>query len=157
MLFSLKSKEAIHNKTDLEQRDRLLRAIEIASFYKESPNARAAAEKERPHMQPKVYGIRFERSALRKRIYTRLVNRIEAGMIEEVEAIHQNGYSWEKLESLGLEYRFTAEYLQNKIPSKEAYIDTLFRAICQFAKRQETWFRRMEKNGVHIHWLEGIS
>ena len=92
---------------------------------------------------------------LRDRIRRRLIARIDAGMIEETERIHAQGYSWDRLESLGLEYRFTAQYLQGKIESKEAYIEQLYRAIGQFAKRQETWFRRMAKNGIEIEWIDG--
>ena len=92
---------------------------------------------------------------LRERIRRRLIARIDAGMIEETEQIHAQGYSWERLESLGLEYRFTAQYLQGKIESKEVYIEQLYRAIGQFAKRQETWFRRMARNGIEIEWIDG--
>ena len=76
-------------------------------------------------------------------------------MIEETEQIHAQGYSWERLESLGLEYRFTAQYLQGKIATKDAFIEQLYRAIGRFAKRQETWFRRMAKNGIEIEWIDG--
>ena len=92
---------------------------------------------------------------LRERIRRRLFARIDTGMIEETERIHAQGYSWERLESLGLEYRFTAQYLQGKIETKEAYIEQLYRAIGQFAKRQETWFRRMAQNGIEIAWIDG--
>lgn len=74
-------------------------------------------------------------------------------MIEEVEALHdEKGIDWEYLESLGLEYRFTAMYLQSKIKTKEEYISTTFRHICKFAKRQKTWFRKMERQGTKIEW-----
>ena len=153
MLIALKPD--IHNKTDLEQPDRLVRAIEIARYRQEHPKSAAAHLYSVPLITPKIYGIAFERSVLRERIHRRLIARIDAGMIEETEQIHAQGYSWERLESLGLEYRFTAQYLQGKIESKEAYIDQLYRAIGQFAKRQETWFRRMERNGIEIEWIDG--
>ena len=153
MLIALKPD--IHNKTDLEQPDRLVRAIEIARYRQEHPESAAAHLHAVPPIKPKIYGISFERSALRERIRRRLIARIDAGMIEETEQIHAQGYSWERLESLGLEYRFTAQYLQGKIESKEAYIEQLYRAIGQFAKRQETWFRRMERNGIEIEWIDG--
>ena len=153
MLIALKPD--IHNKTDLEQPDRLIRAIEIARYRQEHPESAAAHLHAVPPIKPKIYGISFERSALRERIRRRLIARIDAGMIEETEQIHAQGYSWERLESLGLEYRFTAQYLQGKIESKEAYIEQLYRAIGQFAKRQETWFRRMERNGIEIEWIDG--
>ena len=153
MLMALKPD--IHNKTDLEQPDRLVRAIEIARYRQEHPESAAVHLHNVPPIKPKIYGISFERSILRERIRRRLIARIDAGMIEETEQIHAQGYSWKRLESLGLEYRFTAQYLQGKIESKEAYIEQLYRAIGQFAKRQETWFRRMERNGIEIEWIDG--
>ena len=75
-------------------------------------------------------------------------------MLEEVQSIHDSGITWERLEKLGLEYRFCSEFLQGKIASKEELFEGLFIAIRQFAKRQETWFRMMEKKGVEIHWLQ---
>ena len=153
MLIALKPD--IHNKTDLEQPDRLVHAIEIARYRQEHPESAAVHLHNVPPIKPKIYGISFERSILRERIRRRLIARIDAGMIEETEQIHAQGYSWERLESLGLEYRFTAQYLQGKIESKEAYIEQLYRAIGQFAKRQETWFRRMERNGIEIEWIDG--
>ena len=153
MLIALKPD--IHNKTDLEQPDRLVRAIEIARYRQEHPESAAVHLHSVPPLTPKIYGISFERSVLRERIRRRLIARIDAGMIEETEQIHAQGYSWERLESLGLEYRFTAQYLQGKIESKEVYIEQLYRAIGQFAKRQETWFRRMARNGIEIEWIDG--
>ena len=153
MLIALKPN--IHNKTDLEQPDRLVRAIEIARYRQEHPESAAVHLHNVPPIKPKIYGISFERSILRERIRRRLIARIDAGMIEETEQIHAQGYSWDRLESLGLEYRFTAQYLQGKIETKEAFIDQLYRAIGQFAKRQETWFRRMARNGIEIEWIDG--
>ena len=74
-------------------------------------------------------------------------------MLEEVQGIHESGITWERLEKLGLEYRFCSLYLQGKISSKDELFEKLFIAIRQFAKRQETWFRMMEKKGVKINWL----
>ena len=153
MLIALKPD--IHNKTDLEQPDRLVRAIEIARYRQEHPKSAAAHLHSVPPIKPKIYGISFERSMLRERIRRRLIARLDAGMIEETEQIHAQGYSWERLESLGLEYRFTAQYLQGKIETRETYIEQLYRAIGQFAKRQETWFRRMARNGIEIEWIDG--
>ncbi len=143
----LKRKKEIHNRTDLEIRERLVRAIEIA----ESPGEEEPAP---IHLAPVILGIRFPREELRRRIRIRLEARIDEGMIDEVAGIHAAGISWERLERLGLEYRFTAEYLQGKIPSREDYVSQLYTAICQFAKRQETWFRGMERKGVDITWIE---
>ncbi len=154
-LLSLKPE--IHNKTDLEQRERLLRAIEIADYNKTHPDAGKLSAARRPDIKPFIVGLRFPRSVLRSRIRTRLLKRIDLGMIEEVKNLNGDGVSWQRLESLGLEYKFTALYLQGKIQSKEEYIESLYKAICRFAKRQETWFRRMEKKGVEIRWIEGFG
>ena len=70
-----------------------------------------------------------------------------------MEKLHNEGASWERLEGLGLEYRFISRYLQGKIQTKEETFNLLYTAICQFAKRQETWFRGMEKKGIKINWL----
>ena len=147
-------KPDIHNKTDLEQRDRLIRAVEIAEYKRLHPEAAEAAVANRPDIRPYIKGLRFPRTVLKERIKKRLLERIDAGMIEETKRLHDEGLSWERLESFGLEYKFTALYLQNKIGTKERYIEELYRAICAFAKRQETWFRRMEKNGVRIDFIE---
>jgi len=143
----------MHNKTDLENMDRLMRAIEIAEYKKTHPDAAEILNANRPDIRPLIIGLKYPREILRERIRLRLLERIKDGMIEETESLHKEGFSWERLESLGLEYKFTAQYLQGKIKSREEYVDSLYRAICQFAKRQETWFRRMEKNGVKINWV----
>ena len=153
MLIALKPD--IHNKTDLEQPGRLLRAIEIARYRQEHPESADEHLHAAPSIRPKIYGISFERSVLRDRIRRRLIARLDAGMIEETEQLHAHGYSWERLERLGLEYRFTAQYLQGKIATKDTFIEELYRAIGRFAKRQETWFRRMAKNGIEIEWIDG--
>ncbi len=144
----------LHNKTDLEQRERVIRAIEIDSYNKQNPNAKKQLRESMPDIRPKIIALKFERSVLRERIKTRLLQRIDDGMIEEVENLHKNGTSWERLEQLGLEYRFTAFFLQGKIETKEEYIAKLYQAICKFAKRQETWFRRMERKGVEIEYIK---
>jgi tRNA dimethylallyltransferase len=141
-----------HNSTDLLQRNRIIRAIEIAQFSREtSREAWPAAA-----LAPLVIGIRCERNDLRRRITLRLQARIEAGMVDEVQRLHDRGISWQRLESFGLEYRYISRHLQQKITWEEMF-QTLNTRIHQFAKRQETWFRRMEKNGVRIHWIEGAD
>ncbi len=154
LLYSLKIE--LHNSTDLEQKDRIIRAIEIAEYNKANPNAREELLKKMPDIKPKIIGLKFDRPVLRQRIKTRLLQRIKDGMIEEVEGLHRAGASWERLKSLGLEYRYTAFFLQGKIEKKDEYIAKLFQAICKFAKRQETWFRRMEKKGVSIEWINNL-
>jgi tRNA dimethylallyltransferase len=145
MLLALKPQ--LHNKTDLEDSERLIRAIEIerARSIKDQP--------QKPDIDAVVFGIRWERSTLRQRITARLKERLEQGMIEEVMKLHTAGLTWTKLESFGLEYRFISQYLQRKI-SFDEMTNKLNTAIHQFAKRQETWFRRMEKKGIVINWLQ---
>lgn len=139
-----------HNRTDLEQRERLVRAIEIAL-------GEQAAEKELPQLPeitPLVFGIKWPRDILRKRIAARLNERFAAGMIDEVQHLHDSGVPWERLEFYGLEYRLIAQYLQGQF-NRNDMGQKLRSAIGQFAKRQDTFFRRMEKNGVNICWLDG--
>ena len=145
MLLALKPQ--LHNKTDLEDSERLIRAIEIE-------RARSTKDQtQKPDINAVVFGIRWERSTLRQRITVRLKERLEQGMIEEVMKLHTTGLTWTKLESFGLEYRFISQYLQRKITFDEM-TKKLNTAIHQFAKRQETWFRRMEKKGIVINWLQ---
>ena len=139
-----------HNSTDLEDRSRLIRAIEI-SVGQELATARPL---ELPDLNPIIFGLRWPRELLRKRITQRLRQRLEQGMIEEVEGLHKAGVSWETLDFYGLEYRFISQYLQGQLNRNDLF-QKLNSAIHQFAKRQETWFRRMERQGVVIHWLEG--
>jgi len=144
----LKALRPTHNTTDLEDEDRLIRAIEIAEY-----TARHAPEPA-PEIDALVLGVRWDRAVLRRRIRERLTTRLEAGLIEEVEALHSNGVPWEKLSFLGLEYRFVSEFLRGEIRNHNDLEQKLASAICAFAKRQETWFRRMQRRGVDILWIE---
>lgn len=147
-LLALKPEQ--HNRTDLDQRERIIRALEIATGEKEVSEELPSA----PEIKPLVFGLRWPREILRKRIAVRLQQRFELGMIEEVEALHEHGVSWDKLEFYGLEYRLIAQYLQGRL-NRNDMVQKLRSAINQFAKRQETFFRRMEKKGIEIHWLDG--
>lgn len=154
-----KEKEKLHNTSEFGDKERMIKAILINRFNM-SEECRLAREKmlaSRPKVEPLVIGTTLERAELRSRIAKRLKDRLDEGLIEEVENLHahkeENGAEWPRLESLGLEYRFVSEYLQGKIESKEKLFELLSLAIGQFAKRQETWFRGMEKKGVKIHWL----
>jgi len=148
-LLSLKIK--LHNKTDIEDKDRLIRAIEI-----ELARGRQRLEEinTSPVVDAAVFGIYWERSLLRRRITERLKQRLNEGMIEEVKALQASGLSWERLYSLGLEYRYISQYLLGEI-SYENMFEQLNTSIHQFAKRQETWFRRMERKGITINWING--
>jgi len=110
--------------------------------------------KEKPVIDAAVFGIRWPRPVLRQRITLRLQERLGQKMVEEVKALHDKGISWPRLESFGLEYRFIAMYLQKKLDYQEM-VKKLNTGIHQFAKRQETWFRRMEKRGIGIKWIDG--
>ena len=141
-----------HNTTDLADRDRLIRAIEIAWG-----EAAAASElPPLPQLQPLVFGLRWPREELRRRIARRLDERLAAGMIDEVRHLNAAGTSWQQLEFYGLEYRLIAQYLQGALRRNDM-VQKLRSEIGQFAKRQETFFRRMERQGVAIRWLDGAG
>jgi len=138
-----------HNITDLMDRSRLIRAIEIA-YGEHQPGNRPLTL---PDLEATVFGLNWPRELLRKRITERLRQRLDLGLIEEVANLHAAGVSWKTLEFYGLEYRFAAEYLQGEITRNDLF-QKLNSAIHQFAKRQATWFRRMERQGITIHWLD---
>jgi len=142
---------AAHNTTDLLDRKRLIRAIEIQEFTKaQDSNSNGTV----PVIVPLAIGIRWERSILRQRITHRLKERLSSGLIEEVKKLNDSAIQWEKLDFFGLEYRYVGLYLRGKIRYKDMF-QTLNTRIHQFAKRQETWFRRMERRGIEIHWING--
>jgi len=131
---------------------RLLRAIEIAEA-EQSGNIELP---ELPELRPLIIGIKWLRETTRKRITSRLTHRLEHGLIEEVEQLHSAGVSWETLNFYGLEYRLVAQYLQAQLNRNDMF-QKLNSAIHQFAKKQETWLRRMQRNGHQIHWVEGTD
>jgi tRNA dimethylallyltransferase len=139
-----------HNTSDLDDRHRLLRAIEIAEGERQADAQPLAL----PPLTPQIFGLRWPRELLRQRITKRLRERLDHGLIEEVVTLHEAGVSWETLDYYGLEYRFVARHLQGQLNRNDLF-QKLNSAIHQFAKRQETWFRRMERQGVAIHWLNG--
>ena len=141
-----------HNTTDLLDRDRLIRAIEIAEA-EQLPHRPSVTL---PDITPLIFGIKWERSILKERITLRLKQRLEQGLIEEVERLNKEGVSWESLHFYGLEYRFIAAFLQGDINRNDMF-QKLNSAIHTFAKQQEKWFRRMERKGTIIHWLNGES
>jgi tRNA dimethylallyltransferase len=148
ILFGLKAQQ--HNKTDLEDAERLIRAIEIEKARKKF----SGSNKQKSEINAKVFGINWERSRLRERITVRLKQRLEEGMLDEVKKLKDSGITWSRLDNFGLEYRYIARFLQNKITYSEMFTK-LNTSIHQFAKRQETWFRRMEKRGIAINWIDG--
>ena len=151
MLLSLKPE--LHNKSDLAIKERVVKALQIELFKASPEGIKARSELlSRPKIEPLVLGTTLDRDELYRNIEIRLRQRIQEGMIEEVENLHKQ-FSWERLEKLGLEYRFVSFYLEGKISSKEEMEKQLCASIRHFAKRQETWFRGMERKGVKIHWL----
>lgn len=148
ILLDLKSH--LHNKTDIEDKNRLIRAVEIERARRQKTSKTFV----KPEIDAVVFGIRWPRSVIRERIMARLKKRLDDGMIAEVEMLQKSGLSWARLESLGLEYRYISRFLLGKISYGEM-VDRLNISINQFAKRQETWFRRMERKGVNICWIDG--
>jgi tRNA dimethylallyltransferase len=146
----LESFRNLHNSTDSLIRKRLLRAIEIETYYANHSNK----EEKFPEIIPLIFGIKYEREIRRNRITDRLKERLNNGMIEEAEQLLEDGISPDKLEYYGLEYKYLSQYISGKI-SKDELFELLNTAIHQFAKRQMTWFRRMERNGFNIHWIGG--
>lgn len=142
-----------HNTTDLLQRERLVRAIEIALHKREN---KAAAPVELPSLKPLIFGIKIEREIVRQRITARLKSRLDGGMIDEVQLLLASGVPIARLESYGLEYRFISRYLAGKINRNDMF-QKLNAAIHDFAKKQDNWFRKMEKHGLGIIWLDGRS
>jgi tRNA dimethylallyltransferase len=141
-----------HNTSDLLERSRTIRAIEIARFERKH----AGQQEPQAEIRSLTIGIRWERSELHKRITERLKVRLENGMVEEVQRLHEEGVAWERLDYYGLEYRYIGVFLQGKMNRNDMF-QRLNSAIHDFAKRQENWFRKMEKNGVVINWVEGAG
>jgi len=140
----------LHNKTDIETRKRLIRALEIAVYQQKHPDLPGLL----PNFDTLVMGVKYERTTERRRITERLERRMNEGMIEEVEQLLREGISPDDLMYYGLEYKWITLYLLGKISYDEMF-QKLMIAIHQFAKRQRTYFRRMERNGIKIHWLRG--
>lgn len=146
---SLSAVEGRQQPVDLNSKKRIIRGIEIAEYLKTNPNLK----KEQIIYKPKYIGINMSKEERNNRIDERLKQRLENGLIEEVEGLLKKGITHDKLQFLGLEYKFISMHLQGKI-NKEELFTQLSTAIHQFAKRQMTWFRRMEKNGVEIEWVK---
>jgi len=151
ILEELKRKNGaiMHNRTDVDTAQRAIRAIEIEEYYLEHP----VPDRAFPKINAVVIGVDIDREERRKRITRRLKQRLEEGMIEEVKGLMDSGIPPENLIYYGLEYKYVTEHLMGKTTYQEMF-KLLEIAIHQFAKRQMTWFRGMEKRGVNIHWLQ---
>ena len=147
----LASMKPLHNTTDVDTVKRAIRAIEIAEYYREHPDEAVNAVPH-PIKNAIIAGVDIPREKRRARISDRLRARLQAGMIDEVKALLDSGLTPEHLIYYGLEYKYITEYLTG-ITDYETMVSGLETAIHQFAKRQMTWFRGMERRGHKIHWL----
>jgi tRNA dimethylallyltransferase len=146
----LLNNRVLHNTTDTADRERIMRAIEIDEHYRNNPDLL----QDIPKIKSINFGIRFDRTTIRNRITERLDQRFKEGMLDEVQKLLDEGVSAEVLKFYGLEYKFMTQHLLGEIEYNEMF-NLLNTAIHQFAKRQETWWRKMEKQGVKINWLDG--
>jgi len=144
----LQGYKTLHNTTDVDTARRAIRAIEIAEYYRTHPTP----ENHFPCLTHYIIGIAIEREERRRRITERLESRLQAGMIDEVRALLDEGLSPEQLIYYGLEYKYLTLYVIGKMSYDEMF-KRLEIAIHQFAKRQMTWFRGMERRGLCIHWM----
>lgn len=144
----LKSYKTLHNTTDVDTAQRAIRAIEIEEFYQSRPRE----ERSFPRLDCLTVGVELSREERRERISARLRERLEAGMVDEVHRLLAEGLTPDDLLYYGLEYKYLTLYATGQI-SYETMFSRLEIAIHQFAKRQMTWFRGMERRGTPIHWL----
>ncbi|PLW99074.1 MAG: tRNA (adenosine(37)-N6)-dimethylallyltransferase MiaA [Marinilabiliales bacterium] len=147
----LNTYKKLHNTTDVDTKKRAIRAIEIEAYYVEN---NVDDSFEYPDIKSLLVGIKFDRESRRKRISERLQRRLESGMIEEVQSLINGGVEPEDLIYYGLEYKYITLHLIGELSYNEMF-KKLEVAIHQFAKRQMTWFRGMERKGYSIHWLDG--
>ena len=145
----LASYKVLHNKTDVDSVQRAIRAVEIEEFYRtQAPDVREYAP-----LNSLLVGVAIDRELRREKISKRLRARLDEGMVDEVRRILSNGVAPEDLIYYGLEYKFLTLYIIGKLTYEEM-VSQLEIAIHQFAKRQMTWFRGMERRGCTIHWLD---
>lgn len=149
LIEMLKSFRALHNHTDTCERKRLIKAVEIEMYYQEHPEWKDVTRK----VPSLIFGTTGDRDLVRARITRRLHQRLDEGMIEEVDQLIKQGASVDQLLRYGLEYKYISLYLTNRL-SREEMIAKLNVAIHQFSKRQMTWFRKMERSGFKIHWVD---
>jgi len=144
LFMRLKRLDKARAKTiDAKNPYRLIRAIEIAEALGKVP----PFKKNTPY-NPLIIGIEVSKETLEERIHLRLMKRLKRGMLAEIKTLHENGLSWKRMEELGLEYRYTAQYLQGKFTKKE-FQETLEQEIKKYAKRQMTWFKKDKR----INWI----
>lgn len=139
-------------KADLSSHKRLIRAVEIAEYLNNTTIPKVTFI----DLKPLIFAIDLPTELRRNKISARLKYRLQNGMIEEVQQLLQNGISHDRLQFLGLEYQYISKYLLNEISFDELFLK-LETAIHQYAKRQMTWFRKMEREGNQIHWLDATK
>ena len=142
----------LHNNTDTDNKKRAIRAIEIEEYYRTCP----VEERYFPQINALTVGVQVDREVRRERISRRLRERLDNGMVEEVKRLLDSGLEPEQLIYYGLEYKYLTLYLTGAM-GYDDMVNGLEIAIHQFAKRQMTWFRGMEKRGVEIHWLDASA
>jgi len=146
----LKHYKSINNTSDTENKKRAVRAIEIEEFCLAHPETDLSF----PPINSLIVGVKFDRDSRRRRITERLKQRLDNGMIDEVKKLIDNGLKPDDLTYYGLEYKYLTLYITGKLTYDEMF-SGLNTAIHQFAKRQMTWFRKMERDGFEIKWLDG--
>ena len=145
----LASYKKLHNSTDVDTPKRAIRAIEIEEYYKQQP----VEHGEFPQLNSLIIGVDIDRELRREKITRRLKQRLEEGMIDEVRNLLAEGIAPEDLIYYGLEYKYLTLHATGQLTFEEMFLQ-LETAIHQFAKRQMTWFRGMERRGFTIHWLD---
>lgn len=146
----LESYKSLHNTSDIENKKRAIRAIEIEEYCAAHPEIDLSF----PKINSLIVGVKYDRSSRRNRITQRLKQRLDEGMIDEVKKLLDSGLKSEDLTYYGLEYKYLTLYLTGELTYEEMF-SGLNTAIHQFAKRQMTWFRKMERDGFNIRWLDG--
>jgi len=147
----LSEMKALHNTTDIDTKKRAIRAIEIQQYYQNYPELKAQTEPH-PVENALIIGVEIDRESRRQRITERLKARLKEGMIDEVKSLLAQGVRADDLIYYGLEYKYVTNYLQGYLSYDDMFLG-LETAIHQFAKRQMTWFRGMERRGFVIHWM----
>ena len=146
----LASYKKLHNITDTDTKKRVIRAIEIEKYYTVHPESK----NDYPEISNIFLGIKFDRPSIKKRITDRLHERLKKGMVEEVQNLLNEGLKPEDLIYYGLEYKYITQYIEGGL-DYDIMVEKLNIAIQQFAKRQMTWYRKMEREGAKIHWFDG--
>ena len=146
----LRQYKALNNTSDTENKKRAIRAIEIEEFCASHPETDLSF----PAINSLIVGVKYDRASRRSRITSRLKQRLDNGMVQEVEKLLADGLQPDELTYYGLEYKYLTQYVTGQLTYDEMF-NGLNTAIHQFAKRQMTWFRKMEREGFEIRWLDG--